>query len=131
MIKDILIDSIFRIKNGYSFGFDSVFIIQSQKIMKFLDLLYLEGFIRGYILLKKEKKIKVLLKYAFSGKAVLRQIIIISKPGRKIFISSKSLWLLDVMRGSGCFFLTTSKGFMSLKKALSLGLGGELICYVK
>jgi small subunit ribosomal protein S8 len=104
MIKDILIDSIFRIKNGYSFGFDSVLLIQSQKVMKFLDLLYLEGFIRGYILLKKEKKIKVLLKYAFSEKAVLRQIIIISKPGRKIFISSKSLWLLDIMRGSGCFF---------------------------
>ena len=46
MIKDILIDSIFRIKNGYSFGFDSVLLIQSQKVMKFLDLLYLEGFIR-------------------------------------------------------------------------------------
>jgi small subunit ribosomal protein S8 len=129
MVRDVLSDTLIRIKNGYNLRFGSIFVLQSRKVIRILDLLYLEGFIRGYSL-EKENKIKVLLKYALDGKAVLRKIIILSKPGRKIFVSSKSLWLLDVVKGSGCFFLTTSKGFMSLKKALKYGIGGELICYV-
>ena len=129
MVQDVLSDSFIRIKNGYSLGFDHVIILHSRKIMFVLDLLYLEGFIRGYIL-EKENKIKVLLKYALDGKAVLQKIKIFSKPGHKIYVKAKSLWLLDIAKGPGRFFLTTSKGYMSLEKALQQNLGGELVCYV-
>ena len=129
MVQDVLNDAFIRIKNGYDLGFDSVFVIRSRKIISFLDILYLEGFIRGYSLEKKDK-IKVLLKYSLGGKKVLRKITIFSKPGHKIYVSLKDLWLLDVVRGTGCFFLFTSKGVMSLRKALKHRIGGELICYV-
>jgi len=129
MVGDKLSDTFIRIKNGYSLGFNMVFVSKTRKVISFLDLLYLEGFIRGYSLDGKNK-IKVLLKYALDGKSVLRKIIILSKPGRKIYVNSKSLWLLDVIRGTGCFFLSTPKGFMTLRGALKYGIGGELICYV-
>lgn len=129
MVKDLISDTFIRIKNGYKLQFDSVYIDNSsRKIIHLLDLLYLEGFIRGYNL--KKDKIKILLKYSLDGKIAMKKIVLISKPGRKIFISAKNLWLLNSIKGSGCFFLTTSKGFMSLRKALKKSIGGELVCYV-
>ena len=59
-----LTDSFIRIKNGYKLNLDSVLILKSKKIIKVLEILYLEGFIRGYSFNSFDSnKIKILLKY--------------------------------------------------------------------
>ena len=130
MIINTLNDSLIRIKNGYKLKFGFVLVLKSKRIINFLDVLYLEGFIRGYSLSAEKNKIKVLLKYTDGNKKVLRETKNISKSGKRTYVSVKNLWLLDSISKNGCFILSTSKGMMSSNRALKENIGGELLCYV-
>ena len=128
---NILNDSYVRIKNGYKLNLDSVLILKSKKIIKVLEVLYLEGFIRGYSFdLLYPNKIKVLLKYSSGGKSSLRDIKGISRSGKRAYVSVKALWNLNLKMSLGCFILSTPKGVLSLSDALKYNVGGELLCYV-
>ena len=130
MVMNTLNDTFIRIKNGYKCKFGSIFVLRSKKIIKFLDILYLEGFISGYSLCTDRNKIKVLLKHIRGGEGALREIKSISKSGKRVYISVKNLWLLENISKTGCFILSTSKGMMSSNEALKQNVGGELLCYV-
>ena len=126
-----LTDSFIRIKNGYKLNLDSVLILKSKKIIKVLEILYLEGFIRGYSFNSFDSnKIKILLKYTSGGEGSLRRIKILSKPSRRVYASVKTLWNLNLKKNLGCFILSTSKGVLNLNDALKYNVGGELLCYV-
>jgi len=130
-VVNILNDSYARIKNGYKLNLDSVLVLKSKKIIRVLDVLYLEGFIRGYNFdALKPNKIRVLLKYSAEGEGSLRDIKSISKSGKKVYVSVNSLWNISTKSNMGCFILSTSKGVISLNDALKYNVGGELLCYV-
>lgn len=128
-IVNIIDDSFARIKNGYKLNYPSVLIIKSKKIIPILDVLYDEGFIRGYVFITESDKIKVLLKYS-EGTSVIKNIKTISKSSQKIYIKASSLWGLYSRCGFGCYILSTTKGVITLREALEYNIGGELICYV-
>jgi len=131
MVNNTLSDFCNRIKNSSQVKVESVLVIKSKKIIKILDILLLEGFIRGYSLDTGNKnKVKVLLKYSSSRKSSIRDIKIISKSGRRIYSSVNSLWSIQSNFIGKCIILSTSKGIMSLNMALQKNLGGELLCYV-
>jgi small subunit ribosomal protein S8 len=124
-------DSLIRIKNGYKLNFDSVFILKSKKIIKVLDILYLEGYIRGYSFDPLDiYKIKVLLKYSGFGEGSFRKIKVISVSSKRVYVSVDTLFNLNLKKSLGCFILSTSKGILSLNDALKYNIGGELLCYV-
>lgn len=131
MVNNTLSDFCNRVKNSSQVKVESVLVIKSKKIIKILDILLLEGFIRGYSLDTGNKnKVKVLLKYSSSRKSSIRDIKIISKSGRRIYSSVNSLWSIQSNFIGKCIILSTSKGIMSLNMALQKNLGGELLCYV-
>jgi len=74
---------------------------------------------------KSKKFLNVDLKY-YSGNPVIEQIKRISKPGLRIYKSSKNL--PDIMNGLGIAIVSTSKGVMTERKARAVGVGGELLC---
>ena len=132
MVKDVLNDAFIRIKNGYSLGVESVLVLRSRKVLFMLDLLYLEGFIRGYSFnVKDSNKIKVLLKYSATGKKAIREIKGVSGSGRRLYASVDILWGFYSESDTVCLILSTSKGIIDLKTALKLNIGGELLCLVR
>jgi small subunit ribosomal protein S8 len=95
-----------------------------------LDVLADEGFIRGYTEATDDAGFRIFnieLKY-FEGEAVIREIKRVSKPGRRVYSSVKTL--PQVRNGLGIAILSTPKGVMSDAAARENNVGGEVLCQV-
>ena len=92
-----------------------------------LDILWDEGYIRGYSF-SENQQIIVLLKYSLSGKS-LQKIQTISKPSCRVYLKSKELWQVQ-KQSLSTLILFTSKGIITGQKACYINLGGEVLCSV-
>jgi len=59
---------------------------------------------------------------------VITALVRVSKPGRRVYVSSKDI--PTVLGGRGLVILSTSSGVMTGREAKKQNLGGELICKV-
>lgn len=125
-MKDFLSDMIARIKNGNvaSLPYVELHPKTTRVCFEVLNVLYQEGYIAGYGM--DQNKGYVYLKYSPSGISILGGIFRVSKPGRKIFLSSNALW--KPKSGRGIFILSTSKGVLTDKEARLANVGGEVLC---
>jgi small subunit ribosomal protein S8 len=128
LVNNLFSDSVTRLRNGFSSNLESVYLLKSNFIISFLNILLKEGYIRSYSL-RNLDKIKVFFKYYPDGSSVIRGISIISKPGRKFYCSSNSLWKLN-SQNKGTFILSTNKGLMTSRKAQTQNLGGEVLIFL-
>lgn len=62
------------------------------------------------------------------GNARITEIVRLSKPGRRHYVSARDIPV--VMRGRGVVIISTSKGLMTGQQASAENIGGELICKV-
>jgi len=60
--------------------------------------------------------------------ARISEIVRLSKPGRRYYVSSRDI--PTVKRGRGVVIISTSKGMMTGEQAKTQKVGGELICKV-
>ena len=60
--------------------------------------------------------------------ATITEIDRVSRPGRRVYVSSKDI--PTVKRGRGIVVISTSQGVMTGQEARTKKLGGELICQV-
>ena len=60
--------------------------------------------------------------------ARITEIVRLSKPGRRYYVSSRDI--PTVKRGRGVVLISTSKGLMTGEQAKTQKVGGELICKV-
>lgn len=126
-MNDLLSDMFSRIRNGYSARHLKVKVKKSKISLGVLDLLYREGYIRGYKFLKEEPyNIEVLLKYHLDT-SVIKGIQRVSRPGKRIYSSASNLKL--VHNGLGTLIVSTSLGILSAKEAQLLNIGGEVLGY--
>ncbi len=63
-----------------------------------------------------------------NSNSVITEIKRISKPGRRIYASSKEI--PHIKKGRGMVVISTSQGIMSGDSARLLNLGGEIICQI-
>ena len=129
-INDPIGDMITRIRNAHLRGKDSVESPSSNLRINVLEVLKDEGFIRGFSTTSYDNgksEVQIDLKY-HEGEPVIREITRVSKPGRRVYSSVKGMNL--VRNGLGISILSTSKGVVSNKSAIQLGVGGELLCEV-
>jgi len=92
-----------------------------------LDVLKAEGYIRGYASVEHaggRSELEIELKY-FDGEPVIREIERVSKPGRRVYTSVKSL--PRVNNGLGISVLSTPKGIMADHAAREANVGGEIL----
>ena len=125
-----LSDTLTRIRNGQVRHKASVVVTKSKLIMRVLDVMTEEGYIRGYADTTDEKgrpALRVDLKYS-EGQPVIRELRAVSKPGRRIYSSVKTM--PRVHNGLGTSIVTTPKGVMTDAKARSENVGGEVLCQV-
>jgi small subunit ribosomal protein S8 len=124
MVKDNLSLMLSILING-SISYKSTVQVPSTKVnLQIINLLYLEGFIRGFS--NNSRRVNVFLKYNEFLKPVIKHIKIISKSGRRVFISRKTLSKLPINKGT--FFISTNHGLITSNTALNkLKIGGEVV----
>lgn len=118
------------IRNGIMVSKPFVVLPYAKMRESIAQILKDEGFIRDFSIVADDaskKKIKVLFKYV-DGESVIHEITRISKPSRRSYAGSNEI--KPVISGLGLSILTTSKGVVTHKKAVELGVGGEVICTV-
>jgi small subunit ribosomal protein S8 len=120
-----------NIKNGQRAGKGIIKTPFSKCSIKILHLLFLEGFICGYGKMEPSTTtqtfIYILLKYKDS-QPVIKDIKQISSSGCKVYKNVKSLQ--SSYNSFEFIILSTSKGIISHKTAISLNVGGEVLCKV-
>ena len=129
-INDPLGDMLTRIRNAQTRGRSSVDTPSSKLRLRVLDVLEAEGYIRGYAQVERadgKRELQIELKY-YDGAPVIREIQRVSKPGRRVYASVKSI--PRVQNGLGLAILSTPRGVMADHEARSQNVGGEVLCQV-
>ena len=129
-MNDPLGDMLTRIRNGLMRGKSKVSTPASTLRVRVLDVLQSEGYIRGYTTVDfgdGKSEIEIELKY-YEGAPVIREITRVSKPGRRVYVSVKSI--PQVANGLGIAILSTPKGVMADHQAREQNVGGEVLCQI-
>jgi small subunit ribosomal protein S8 len=128
-MNDPLGDMLTRIRNAQLRKRPSVTTPASSLRARVLDVLQSEGYIRGYSEseINGKTEFQIELKY-FDGQPVIREIQRISKPGRRVYSSVRTI--PRVSDGLGVSILSTPKGVMADHEARNQNVGGEVLCRV-
>jgi len=129
-VNDPIGDMITRIRNAQMRNKSEVSLPGSRLRERLLEVLKAEGYIRDYATVAHangRSEIEIELKY-FDGVPVIREIARVSKPGRRVYASVKTL--PRVHNGLGISILSTPKGVMADHAAREANVGGEIICTV-
>jgi small subunit ribosomal protein S8 len=129
-LNDPLGDMITRIRNAAMRNKDRVSTPGSRFRASVLEVLKSEGYIRGYSSTEHKNgrtEFEIELKY-FDGEPVIREIERVSKPGRRVYVSVRTL--PRIHNGLGVAILSTPKGVMADHDAREQNVGGEILCTV-
>ena len=129
-LSDPLGDMLTRIRNAYGRKKTKVSSPASSLRARVLEVMKSEGYIRDYAKVDYDNgksELEIELKY-FDGAPVIREIARVSKPGRRVYVSVKSI--PSVANGLGISILSTPKGVMADHQAREQNVGGEVLCQV-
>ena len=131
MNTDPIADYLTRIRNAVAAKHRMVEIPASNLKKDITKILFEKGYILNYKF-DDEKDfgtIKIALKYhPVTKMPAINEITRISTPGLRKYVGAEEL--PRVMNGLGIAVLSTSRGVITDKEARTLGVGGEVICYV-
>jgi small subunit ribosomal protein S8 len=122
---NLLSDLVMRIKVANTAKILKINVINSKLCLNILKVMYKLGYIRGFIVIDS-KTITVLLKY-INNKPVIKNIYVISTPGRRVYLKSKELKRQIDKKDSGFYIISTSKGLMTDEEVLLFNIGGEAL----
>ena len=128
-MSDTIADMLCRIRNSLGAGHPKVLVPMSKQKLQILKILKREGFIEKYTIegTGVKKNLNITLRY-YNGKPVIHTIKRVSTPGRRHYIKLSEI--KPIRNNIGIMILSTSKGIMTSKEALSLQTGGEVICKI-
>ncbi len=129
-MSDPLGDMLTRLRNGQQANKEIVECPYSKLRENVCEVLKDEGFIRGYKVEERagnKKYLLIQLKYA-EGRGVIRQIDRVSKPGRRVYSTVKTM--PRFYNGLGILVVSTPRGVMADHKAKAANVGGEVLCQV-
>ncbi len=129
MSSDVISDMLTAIRNATLVYKEKIDITYSNIKSEIARILKEEGYIANYKKVDAPNKsyLRIFLKYGPNREQVIREIVRVSKPGRKIYVSYKDIKSDEFTT----YILTTPKGIITDKQAKKLKVGGEIICYVR
>ena len=130
MQTDPLGDMLTHIRNAQMRRHRTVKTPASRLRERVLEVLLDQGYIIGFSRLDQKgalAEFEIELKY-HHGQPVIQQIERVSRPGRRIYASVKSMPVFQ--NGLGISILSTPKGVMADSAARRLSVGGEILCRV-
>jgi small subunit ribosomal protein S8 len=121
-----------KVRNGHQARLREVRHPHTKLCEQVVALLFQEGVLGYYSVEGCQKQSRgaslvIGLKY-LQNEAVVTTLSTVSRPGRRVYTSLRSLW--GVERGLGFFVLSTPKGILSDREARKQGVGGEVLCKV-
>ena len=133
-MSDPIADMLTRIRNANTAKFDTVIVPASKMKKSIAEILFNEGYIEKYEIVKSEvndkfEDIKITLKY-FNGKRTraLTGIDKISKPGLRKYSGKEDM--PQVLNGLGIAIVSTNLGVMTDREARKNNVGGEILAYI-
>jgi len=129
-VSDPIADMLTRLRNAIKAGHLKADVPSSKMKVAIARILKDEGFIKNFKIIddKKQKILRIYLKYSQDNDSAVIKLRRISRPGRRVYIKSESL--RPVYNNIGIWILSTSKGVITNKDAKSLNVGGEVICEI-
>ena len=130
-VTDPIADMLTRIRNANSASKATVSMPSSKVLVEVARVITEEGYVEGYTVedTKPQKTLTITLKYGPKRSKVIKGIKRISKPGLRKYSSAEDL--PRVLGGLGTAVISTSKGMMCDRDARKLGVGGEIIAFVR
>jgi len=131
VIRDAISDMLTRIRNANMVRHQIVQIPNTKMTIAIALILKEEGYVSSFEEFEENNQKFILLCLKYQGQKrqpIITSIKRISKPGLRIYVSNKNL--PKVLGNLGIAILSTSSGVMTNHKAKSLGIGGEVICYI-
>ncbi len=131
MYADPIADYLTRIRNAIRAGHKVVEIPASNLKKEITKILFDKGYILSYKFDDNgpQGTIKIALKYhPITSTPAIKNLKRVSKPGHRKYVGKDQL--PRVLNGLGIAILSTSQGVMTDKEARTLGIGGEVLCYV-
>jgi small subunit ribosomal protein S8 len=132
-MTDPISDMLTRIRNAVNARHARVDIPVSRLKLEIARILQDEGYIQGFKLLDapatgQDRQVRLLLKYGPHGERLITGLQRISRPGRRVYFGRDDVPV--VLGGLGTSILTTSRGVMTGREAVKVGVGGEVLCNV-
>ena len=130
-MTDPIADMLTRVRNANRMKFRSVNARLSRVNLEIVKVLKRTGYISGFDVKKDANKkdvLKIYLKYTDTRGRIIQDLQRVSKPGRRIYVSSKKI--PRVYNGFGVAIVSTSRGIMTDKEARQQNVGGEILCNV-
>jgi small subunit ribosomal protein S8 len=114
------------LKNGQLAHKDRVTTPSSRLKLSILEILKKDGFIKSFEVSHNGSYNVIDIGLAYNGlQPVIREIKVISKPGRRIY--AKTAVIPSIYNGLGMVILSTSQGVITDYDAKRFGVGGELL----
>jgi len=117
-----------RLKNAIKAHKKFLIVPNTTFYLEFLKLLFLEGFISKIIFINSHKKLKIILKYNLDGTPSFKEVKLLSKPNKKLFLSYTQL--IKITKGLGIVFISSNKGLLSHSNCIKSKIGGQALCYI-
>jgi small subunit ribosomal protein S8 len=131
-MTDPISDYLTRLRNAIKAQHRIVEIPSSNLKREITRVLYEKGYILKYKFEETENKqgvIKIALKYnAQSRLSAISSLRRVSSPGLRKYSAASDI--PRVLNGLGVAIITTSRGVMTDKEARTLGVGGEVLCFI-
>ncbi len=130
-MTDPIADMLTRIRNACGSKHRRVDIPVSKMKVEIARILKENNYIQDYSTLETDEGKQVLrvrLKYAAGGQAVIRELQRVSTPGLRKYVGATDI--PRVRNGLGLAILSTNKGLMSDREARQSRTGGELVAVV-
>ena len=131
MNTDPIADYLTRVRNAVMAKHRVVEIPTSNMKREITKILFDKGYILNYKFENDKVPgiIKIALKYhPVSKQSAITELKRVSRPGLRRYVGADEL--PRVLNGMGIAVISTSRGMMTDKEARSLGVGGEVICYI-
>jgi small subunit ribosomal protein S8 len=135
-MTDPIADMLTRIRNAVTAKHTRVDMPASRIKADIAKILQDEGYISGFKLIEDGagktpgpvKVLRLFLKYGPHGERLITGVQRISRPGRRVYFGSDDVPV--VLAGLGTSILTTSRGVMTGREAVKVGVGGEVLCNI-
>lgn len=131
-MTDPIADYLTRLRNAIKAQHRVVEVPASNLKKEITKILFEKGYILNYKFIEGETPggtIKIALKYDPVDKVnAIKCLKRVSRPGLRQYTGYKDM--PRVLNGLGIAILSTSKGIMTNKEALTQKIGGEVLCYI-
>ncbi|MGQ0612996.1 MAG: 30S ribosomal protein S8 [Planctomycetaceae bacterium] len=126
-MTDPIADLFTRIRNSSAAGKNKLDVPHSRLKESLSRLLEREGYLREVRSTEVEGRrwLRLYLKMDEDGKAVLRNLQRVSKPGRRVYYSTRII--PAVLRGQGIGIYSTPKGLLTDRECRDQRVGGEYL----